>query len=270
VVAGSEAKLAIRASDAELGLAERADSSSEQLRRGLDAAQRLLASRAEVSQRAMAERAQSAEDSIAELAEGAARTATEQATVGERRISDATMAARGALEDAAEEIRLRAERTGEATERGLRELARSHERESGARLRADLGSMVLEARGELIALRDDLIRIGGDLRNASGVAEERIAQTARIAEATVSTRAQSAAAEAIRDLTAAANDLSQRIARQASTLEGRERLDEVLARLRAADERLRRSDERTRRALGHLKAVPDETDDDNGEGQASG
>ena len=97
-------------------------------------------------------------------------------------------------------------------------------------------------------------------------AEDRIAQTARIAEATVSTRAQSAAAEAIRDLTSTANDLSQRIERQASTLDARERLDEILARLRDADQRLRESDERTKRALGPSAGGPGRADEDpNGE-----
>ena len=84
-------------------------------------------------------------------------------------------------------------------------------------------------------------------------------------EATVSTRAQSAAAEAIRDLTSTAKDLSQRIERQASTLEARDRLDEILVfRLRDADQRLRDSDERTKRALGDLRAVPDEGEESNG------
>ena len=124
--------------------------------------------------------------------------------------------------------------------------------------------MVLEARAELVSLRDELARIGGDIRAAAGVAEDRVAQTARIAEATVSTRAQSAAAEAIRDLTSTAKDLSLRIERQASTLEARDRLDEILIRLRDADQRLRESDERTKRALGDLRAVPDEGEESNG------
>ena len=96
------------------------------------------------------------------------------------------------------------------------------------------------------------------------MAEDRVAQTARVAEATVSTRAQSAAAEAIRDLTSTAKDLSLRIERQAGTLEARDRLDEILIRLRDADRRLRESDERTKRALGDLRAVPDESEESNG------
>ena len=117
--------------------------------------------------------------------------------------------------------------------------------------------MMIEARADLVALRDELERIGGDIRSVAGRAEDQVAQTARIAEATVSTRAQSAAAEAIRDLTSTANDISRRIEQQATTIEARERLEDVLVRLRAADQRLRDSDERTKRALRHLRAVPD-------------
>ena len=80
---------------------------------------------------------------------------------------------------------------------------------------------------------------------------------AELAEMTLSTKAQSAAAQAIRDLTATARDLSLRIEAQAGAVDVAERLDEVLAGLRVADQRLRESDERTRTALRHLRAVPD-------------
>lgn len=170
------------------------------------------------------------------------------------------------IADAEATISQRAESGAEESRRRLAEEFRSQERAAGARLRAELGTIMLEARAELVALRQELARLGGDIRNAAGRAEDRVAQTSRIAEATVSTRAQSAAAEAIRDLTSTANDLSRRLEQQGRTLESREQLEDVLGRLRAADRRLRDSDARTRRALRHLQAVPD-TDRDE---QASG
>jgi hypothetical protein len=108
-----------------------------------------------------------------------------------------------------------------------------------------------------MGLRDEITRIGAEVRNAAGAAEDRIAQSTRIAEATVRTRAETATAEALRDLTFRAADLSRRVERQSSSLDARERLEEALARLHAAEDRLRDSDERTRRALRHLRAVPE-------------
>ena len=145
---------------------------------------------------------------------GSERLITDRAGVSERRL-DAK-----ALDSAAEAAELGTDRAAEAAERRLAEAARAQEREFGAKLRTDVSAMVLEARAELVSLRDELARIGGDIRAAAGVAEDRVAQTARIAEATVSTRAQSAAAEAIRDLTSTAKDLSLRIERQAEHARG--------------------------------------------------
>lgn len=172
----------------------------------------------------------------------------------------------GLIADAEATISQRAESGAEESRRRLAEEFRSQERAAGARLRAELGTIMLEARAELVALRQELARLGADIRNAAGRAEDRVAQTSRIAEATVSTRAQSAAAEAIRDLTSTAKDLSRRLEQQGRTLESREQLEDVLGRLRAADRRLRDSDARTRRALRHLQAVPDTGRDE----QASG
>ena len=76
----------------------------------------------------------------------------------------------------------------------------------------------------------------------------------------VLTRAQAAPAEAVRELTATATEISRLIAQEASVAEAHERLESVLVRLRATDQRLRASDERTRRTLGHLRAVPDGRD----------
>jgi hypothetical protein len=124
-------------------------------------------------------------------------------------------------------------------------------------MRTDLGAMMIEARAEILAMREELTQSGGDVRIAASAAEDRVSQIAEIAETTLTTKAQSAAAQAIRDLTATARDLSLRIEAQAGAVDVAERLDEVLAGLRVADQRLRESDERTRTALRHLRAVPD-------------
>ena len=121
--------------------------------------------------------------------------------------------------------------------------------------------MVLEARAELVALRDELARIGGDIRTAASAAEDRISQTARIAEATVSTRAQSAASrgdprpERERQRPLAADRAPGEHPGGRASASTR-----LLAQLRAADQRLRESDERTQGALGHLRAVPDQAE----------
>ena len=141
--------------------------------------------------------------------------------------------------------------------RRLGDAARAEERASGARVRAELGALMIEARAELITLQNELERVGGDIRTAASQAEDRVSQTGRIAESMVLTRAQAATAEAVRELTATATEISRLIAQEASVAEAHERLESVLVRLRATDQRLRASDERTRRTLGHLRAVPD-------------
>jgi chromosome segregation ATPase len=128
--------------------------------------------------------------------------------------------------------------------------------------------MMIEARAELVSLRNELDRVGGDIRTLAGQAEDRVSQTGRIAESMVLARAQAATAEAVRELTATATEISRLIAQEASVAEAHERLESVLARLRATDQRLRASDERTRRALGPLRAVPDEDDDPEESGAA--
>jgi hypothetical protein len=108
---------------------------------------------------------------------------------------------------------------------------------------------------EIAALEQELDGIDDAVRASAAAAVERVAETARIAEATVSTEAHNAAAVAIRDVTETASQLTRRIEQQANTAEARDRLDDVLERLRAADERLRESDERTRLALTYLRVV---------------
>ncbi len=184
---------------------------------------------------------------------------SEGAIAEQSQFSAAISDARGELDAVFEQARQRAERSADDSQRRRAEALRSREREVGARRRIEVGTIMIDVRAELVSLRNELAQIGGRIcRVASGAAEDRVAQTERIAEATVSTRAQIAAAEAIRDLASTANDLSRRIEQQAGTVEARERLEDVLDRLHAAVQRLRESDERTRRALRHLKAVPDE------------
>jgi hypothetical protein len=62
----------------------------------------------------------------------------------------------------------------------------------------------------------------------------------------------------VRDVTAVAAEVALRMEEQASAVEARDRLEDVVARLRLADQRLRASDERTKRALSHLRAVPEQ------------
>jgi hypothetical protein len=187
-----------------------------------------------------------AQSAMAELTESTGTNVEERARAVEGQIAAAVSNAREQLASIATETKLEAERA-----------VRSQERELATRMRTDLGAMMIEARAELTALRDELGQSGGDVRIAASAAEERIAQIAELAETTLSTKAQSAAAQAIRDLTATARDLSLRIEAQAGAVDVAERLDEVLAGLRVADQRLRESDERTRTALRHLRAVPD-------------
>jgi hypothetical protein len=170
----------------------------------------------------------------------------ERARVLEAQISAAVSNAREQLAAIATDTKLEAERA-----------VRSQEREISTRMRTDLGAMMIEARAEILAMREELTQSGGDVRIAASAAEDRVSQIAEIAETTLTTKAQSAAAQAIRDLTATARDLSLRIEAQAGAVDVAERLDEVLAGLRVADQRLRESDERTRTALRHLRAVPD-------------
>jgi hypothetical protein len=151
----------------------------------------------------------------------------------------------------------------EASERRLSErfmdVSKAREAELEARLRSELEKMIGRARRELEDERIGLTRIGTEIRDIARGAEERIAEATRIAEAAFATRAQSASTAAVRDITAIANEVTVRIEEHVSSVESRERLEDVLARLRQADERLRASDERTRQALRHLRAVPDES-----------
>jgi len=131
---------------------------------------------------------------------------------------------------------------------------------SAERRIAERADGVLEqAKSQVITLRAELGRIGGDVHAAGVAAEERVSQTGQLAEATVNIKAKSATAEAILEITETAGDLSRRLEQRATTMEAEDRLDNVLERLRAADERLRESDERTRQALGYLRAVPEDS-----------
>ena len=93
------------------------------------------------------------------------------------------------------------------------------------------------------------------MKDASDTAEMRIAQTAKVAEANVSTRTESATAGAVRDITASAAAIAKRLEEQVTGGPGPDALEELLERLRDADERMRASEERTREALRHLRAV---------------
>lgn len=145
-------------------------------------------------------------------------------------------------------------RLREASERDRKLLSR--QLESGATaLRAEIDAILGEARSELDGLHRELARLGGEIRTAATRAEHGIIETARVAEATVSARAQSAAAEAIRDLTSTAAGLAERLEQRSRSADSRDRLDAVLNRIQAADRRLRDSDARTRRALGRLSVL---------------
>jgi hypothetical protein len=194
----------------------------------------------------MSELAESTRNSISASAAEAGTGVENRARGIEAQISAAVSSAREQLAAIATDTKLDAERA-----------VRSQEREISTRMRTDLGAMMIEARAEILSMREELTQSGGDVRIAASAAEERVAQIAEIAEMTLTTKAQSAAAQAIRDLTATARDLSLRIETQAGAVDVSERLDEVLAGLRVADQRLRESDERTRSALRHLRAVPD-------------
>ena len=118
--------------------------------------------------------------------------------------------------------------------------------------------MVIEARRELGALRAELGHITADIRTAADSAEQRVAESARIAEATVATRAEGAAAGAVRAINVTASDAARRLEQQAVSAESTTVLQDVIERLQEADARLRESDKRTKDALRHLRAVPEE------------
>ena len=126
------------------------------------------------------------------------------------------------------------------------------------RLQADIATLLGEARSELFALRDEVGKLGADIQVAAQVAEERVVQTAKLARETVETRAASAGAGAVRDITATATQVAKLLEHQRNSAEAQERLEEVVDRLAAADARLRSSDERTKAALRHLRPVRDE------------
>ena len=247
-IKAAEARLELRSRQ----LLEEARGEVEQLRSGEVAALRseIAAMRAEAGERAaevqqrldevfagaqssMAELAETTRAAITGSAESAGSGVEERARAVEAEIGLAVSNAREQLAAIATETKLEAERA-----------VRSQERELATRMRTDLGAMMIEARAELVALRDELNQSGGDVRIAASAAEERVAQIAELAETTLSTKAQSAAAQAIRDLTATARDLSLRIEAQAGV--GRRRRaarrgSRGSARRRSATARVRRA-----------------------------
>jgi hypothetical protein len=203
-------------------------------------------------------------EAVAEVRDELRRDVAKRVRKAQRRMSEVLDERLGvAMERFAADARVRG--AGAAEELDARFFSLSGELR--CELRRTLGAEISRAERELDergtdavreAVRGELDRIGGHIRTLAGEASERVSQSGRIAESMVLTRAQAAAAEAVRELSATATEISRLIAQEASTADAHERLKSVVARLEATDQRLQASDERTRRALWHLEAVPDE------------